>query len=145
MFEMTFILNNAALSIKGLFALVQTFATGPIHWTAGVLMFKRDIKHWCNSWTMGATIITVFLVSESLLLSTQAWSKGLYTLFRWRRSKIACGGSEATRLSWIISNCFTCRSFDSMLWVIIEAVNWHQMSVYSGYHNCVVGIVHACV
>jgi hypothetical protein len=60
-----FVIEDSESSIKGLLALVQMFATGPIHQTAGmVIVGERHQPPMFNHCTMEATVVSLFSVSE---------------------------------------------------------------------------------
>jgi len=96
---------------------------------------RRDINIHCNPCTMETMVLSVFSLSEPLLSSLLAESMWLYTLLGWRRSQIACGGSWATRLTGMLSICFTCRLLESMLEVIVAVIYRNLLSIYSGCLN----------
>ena len=96
---------------------------------------RRGINPWCNPCTMEATVIILSAASEPLILSVEVRSMELYTFIRWCRGPIACGGTSATRLTWLLSICCTCRLFDSMLEVIVAAIYTNLTCVYSGCFN----------
>jgi len=96
---------------------------------------RRGINLRCNPCTMEATVVILFSASYPLISSLPAWLNERYTFFCWRRSQIARGGPWATQLTWMLSLCFTCRLFNSMLEVIFAAIYRKLMSVYSGCLN----------
>jgi len=98
-------------------------------------LLRKDINLQCNSCTMEATVLSLRSASQSCISSRKARSKGLYTLFHWWRSRIARSCTWATQLTSMRSICFECRLFDSMLEIIVAAIYWNVMSVYSGCLN----------
>jgi len=64
-----FILKHAELSVYGLLAMLQTFATGPIYQTAGMWLSRRDINLRCNPHTIEATIVSLISPSEPIISS----------------------------------------------------------------------------
>jgi len=106
---------------------------------------KRDIDHRCNPSTTDATVGSFISLSQPLISSLYMRSNGLYIIFRWHCSQIVCGGSWATQLTYMVEICVTCRSFNSMLEVIVAATYWNLMNVFTGCLNFVMGVVQACV
>jgi len=95
--------------------------------------WRRYINLPWNLCTMQATIVSLFSAAEPPILSQYVRFNGLYTFFRWRLSQIACGGTWATRLTWMLWICFTCRLLDSMLEVIVAAISTNLMSLNSEF------------
>jgi len=100
---------------------------------------RRDINLRCNPWMIKATVVRLISASAPLISSLQVRSRELYTFFCWCPSQIACNGTWATRFTWMLSICFKCRLFDSMLEVIVAAINRNLMSVCSGCLNFCTG------
>jgi len=94
---------------------------------------RREINCWCNPYTMQTTVVSLNSLWALLIPSLSARSKGLYALIRWRCSEIGHGGTWATQLTWMVSICFACRLFNSMLDVIIPAMYRNLIRVYSEF------------
>jgi len=52
-------------------------------------------------------------------------------VFNSRRSQIASGGTSETRLTSMLLICYTCRLSNSMLELIVAALDTNVISVYS--------------
>ena len=122
-------------ALKGFFPLVQTFATGPISETAGTVIAEErnppliqllhDASYRCKYlFGVGTTYILLISVIPGAvhLLPLMPQPDSLW--WYW-----------AIQLTWMISNCVTCRLFDLMLEVLIAAIYRNMMSVYSGCLN----------
>jgi len=112
------------------------------HWQLGecarLLVWWLSMRHnnlLCNPCATEATVVSRFPVSEQHMSSIWAQSQGLYNFFHWHCSQVAHGGTWATQLTWMLSNCSMCIFFNSMLEVIIAVMYSNPRSVLSGCLN----------
>ena len=96
---------------------------------------RRDINLHFMPGMIQATVVGLVCESEIPILCLYAWFKRLYIVYCWHCSLIGCGGMWATRLTWMLSTCFTCWLFNSMLEVNVPAIYRNLISVYTGCHN----------
>jgi hypothetical protein len=123
--------------LKGFVPWSRCLQQGRYVWLLVWWLSRRGINLQCNPSTMEATIVILFSVPKTLISSWLARSKELYTFFRWPCSQIARLGTWATQLTCMLSICFTCRLFNSILEVIVAVMFRHLINVYSGcLHFC---------
>jgi len=94
---------------------------------------SRVINLQYNPCTMEATILSLFSALEPLI--SLAPSKELYTIICWCCRQREHIDSWAIQLTWLLSICFTCTLFGSMLEVMIAAKYRNLMRVFSGCPN----------
>jgi len=98
--------------------------------------------HRCFAYHRYACILyhnsSIIITAKGLPLTQ---SQELYACFSWRCSQIACGGTWATPLTWMLS---ICRLFDLIIEVIIAAIEiWWVFTL--DVLIFVLGVVQACV
>jgi len=98
-------------------------------------MLRSGINLRCNPSMLNGIIGSFLSTLEPLISFLYAWSKELYTISSWCHSQTARSGTSATRLTWILATCVTCRVLDSMLEGIIAVIYRNLISVYSGCFN----------
>jgi len=114
-------------------------------WALVWWLSRRDRNPQCNPCTMEATVGSISLASQPLLLSLYVRSNRLYTFFSWCTCQIVYIGTCASLLTWMLLISFTCILFKWMLEVIVTAISRYVMCIYSGCFNIVMGVWQACV